>query len=112
MKHLVTLKLKSQDVDLVGYQSEEHDDYVTIEYPVQVKLDTSQGFYAIDWLYLADAKVISIDKSDIFYYTEPSDRAHTIYDEFWESVYHSKQDSIDEIDELQTLFESKIATKH
>lgn len=111
MRHLVTVKLKAQDVDIVGYQSEEHEEYVTIDYPVQVKLDTNQGFYAIDWLYLASVKTISIDKSDIMYYTEPSDRAQAIYDEFWESI--EQQNKNEELhDELQTLFESKIATKH
>ena len=102
---------KSQDVDIVGYQCEEHEEYVTIDYPVQVKLDTNQGFYAIDWLYLAEIKTISISKSDIMYYTQPSERAQSIYDEFWESI--EQQNKNEELhDELQTLFESKMAIKH
>lgn len=112
MKHLVSLKLKSLDIDIIGYQCEDDDYSITIENPVQVKLDTNQGFYAVDWLYLAEKKIVSINKTDMIYYTKPSERAHTIYDEFWESVHYHKQDNSEDIDELQALFESKISTKH
>jgi len=110
MKHLVSLKLKTQDIDLIAYQLEEQTHTITLEHPVQVKLDTNQGFYAVDWLYLANKKIITIDKRDIFYYTEPSDRAQSIYDEFWHSMSEQSMDDIK--DELETIFESRLATKH
>lgn len=111
MKHLIAIKLKSQDIDLIAYQSGDDEYHITVERPVQVRLEPNQGFYAVDWMYLSSKKVVSINKKDILYYTQPSDRAQSIYDDFWEASDRNDNDEIDS-DELLTLFESRMSTKH
>jgi hypothetical protein len=109
MSNLVTVKLK-RDIDLIGSIKEDQKDYLILENPIQVKLDTNEGFYAVDWLYLSNTNSVTINKEDMIYFTECTDRANKIYNEFWEANTSSRDET--SIDEMLSIFESKISTKH
>lgn len=112
MKHLIAIKFKSQDIDLVAYQLEDEETRITVEKPVLVRLEPNQGFYAVDWMFLANKKIVSINKNDILYYTEPSERAQTMFDDFWEASDRNEGTSEADTDELLNMFEAKLSTKH
>jgi len=115
MNNLVAIKLKRQDVDLLGYLKDTQDDYFEIDRPVQVKLEPHDGFFAVDWLYLSESKSIAISKDEIICFSEPSERAYEIYDQFWQSMNDNKDsrlNSLDDVDELASYLESKFALKH
>lgn len=107
---LKSLKLKN-DCDLLCFVIEESAQFLTISQPIQVNVEPRMGFYARDWLFLTDEKVVQIDKNDIFFVKNASNRSIEIYDEFREQQDVEKQVDEFEHDELSDVFESLLESK-
>ena len=112
---LMAIKLKRQE-DVLCY-IENSDDYgITISNPVLVHLDPNKGFYARDWLYLSDTKTVKINKADIYFIHEASERSIEIYDEYMDSIERHNIETNNDESELEEMFtsllESRKSIKH
>lgn len=123
MAEFVTIKLKT-GVDLIAIVSHNADDSITVENPIQIEVDPVHGFFAKSWLLLARSNFVTINKEDILFFDDASDKAIYYYEEFMEKLGKSfreeervdRQIDDDEMSDLEDMFmsllESRMSTKH
>ena len=128
MTEFVNIKLKNGE-DLIAIFVNQGDDTLTVENPIQIQVDPEHGFFAKSWLLLARSNFVTLDKKDIIFYDDASDKAIRYYEDFMQrlgvsareeeeiddlmSRREEAKESISELEELFTsLLESKVSTKH
>lgn len=123
MAEFVTIKLKT-GVDLIAVVSQNADESITIENPIQIEVDPVHGFFAKSWLLLARSNFVTIDKEDILFFDDASDKAIHYYEEFMEKLgkpyreddpidKHIDDDEMSDLEEMfTTLLEARASTKH
>jgi hypothetical protein len=130
MSEFVNIKLKNGE-DLIAIFVNQENDTLTVENPIQIQVDPELGFFAKSWLLLARSNFVTLDKKDIIFYDDASDKAIRYYEDFMQRLGVSAQEEDDEdiddlmsrreeakesISELEELFtsllESKVSTKH
>lgn len=127
MAEFVNIKLKNGD-DLIAIFIDHADDTLTVENPVQIQVHPEHGFFAKSWLLLSRSNFVTLDKKDIIFYDDASDKAIRYYEDFMRKLgisarenemndlnysHEETSDTISELEELFTsLLESKVSTKH
>ena len=117
MAQVVNVKLKNGD-DLVAILISDEDMFVVLANPVQIEADPYHGFFARSWLLLSDKNFVTVDKEDLFYVHNASDKSIGYYESFVEKV-SSKKGVVSEEDfttDLEAVFnaimESRGSVKH
>lgn len=128
MSELVCIKLRNGD-DLIAILISSNEDELTIENPVQIEVDPVHGFFAKSWLLLTRSNFVTLDKNDIIFFDDASDKAIRYYESFMHKLsmsvreedsmedFTSKHDDSNEsLSDLEEIFismiESKASTKH
>lgn len=128
MSELVCIKLRNGD-DLIAILISSNEDELTIENPVQIEVDPVHGFFAKSWLLLTRSNFVTLDKNDIIFFDDASDKAIRYYESFMHKLsmsvreedsmedFTSKHDDSNEsLSDLEEMFismiESKASTKH
>lgn len=119
MTELVNIKMKSGD-DIIAIAIHSDDESITIESPVHMQVDPQNGFFAKSWLLLARSNSVTLDKRDILYIDDASDKAISYYEEFTvklglqstEEMSVPEDDFSDLEDMFTALLESRTSTKH
>lgn len=123
MNDMITLKLKN-GADIVGSLVEEHEKYLLVNEPVEMQVDPEYGFFAKNYLLLAQGNVARFNKDDLLLMAPANEKAVRYYEEFTsrirdihENVQGSRQDftpeDLEEIEEtMAAMLESRHVTKH
>ena len=117
MSQVVNVKLKNGD-DIVAILHSDEDEFVILENPVQIEADPEHGFFARSWLLLSDEDFVTLDKQDLFYIHNASDKSIGYYEDFVEKVTSKKGVVTDEDfttdleDVFNAIMDSRSAVKH
>ena len=117
MTQIVNVKLKNGD-DLVAILISDEDMFVVLANPVQIEADPYHGFFARSWLLLSDKNFVTVDKEDLFYVHNASDKSIGYYEDFVEKVTSKKGVVTDEDfttdleDVFNAIMDSRSAVKH
>jgi hypothetical protein len=103
---------------VVNVKLKNGDDIVILENPVQIEADPEHGFFARSWLLLSDEDFVTLDKQDLFYIHNASDKSIGYYEDFVEKVTSKKGVVTDEDfttdleDVFNAIMDSRSAVKH
>ena len=120
MVEFVNVKMRNGE-DIIAVISHDTENTITIHNPVKIEIDPNQGFFAKSWLLLAKSNAVTLDKSDILFYDDASERGIECYEEFMERITKPSDSLFEDADlestsELEDVFtsllESKTSTKH
>ena len=120
MAEFVNVKMRNGD-DLIAVLTHDAEDTITIHNPVKIEIDPINGFFAKSWLLFAKSNAVTLDKGDILFYDDASERGIECYEEFMERISKSTDSIFEDTDleptsELEDIFtsllESKTSIKH
>lgn len=117
---LIHIKLKSGE-DILAYLGEETNHKIELITPITVVIDPTYGMFAKSWLLLSELNRVSIDTTNVMFFSAASRKAIDYYDEFMHRVSDKEQrqsveDDTEFTSELEEIFgammESKGSMKH
>ncbi len=117
---LVHVKMKNGE-DLLAYLGEHNDRKIELITPITVVIDPTYGMFAKSWLMLSELNSVTVDSTNIMFFSTASRKAVDYYDEFMHRMVENKQrqsveDDTEFTSELEEIFgammESKSSMKH
>lgn len=117
--NIVYLKLYNGD-DIIAKNISSDDVHYCIEDPLQVKVHPTHGMFAKNWLLLSSENVIFLNKKDILFIGEASEKAILYYSTFidrLEQMSSEEQPTEEEMRKdvetrLLAMIEADTSTKH